>query len=107
MCSNTRLKKTDFCLKTRENCAIFHFNGPWKEKKKRKKTKNKTFAFKIDPVIVLTASSFKHPTISVNQYVDNESNQAVMGMTFWTKKEVSVLVRGSALAIDLCTLAPH
>lgn len=54
--------------------------------RKKKNKKNPTFAFKIDPVIVLTASSFKHPTISVNQYVDNESNQAVMGMTFWTKK---------------------
>lgn len=31
----------------------------------------------------------------------------MMGMTFWTKKEVSVLVRGSAIAIDLCTLAPR
>lgn len=85
--------------KTKENCRIFELM----EQKKQ----NKTFAFKIDPVIVLTASSFKHPTILVNQYVDNESNQAVMGMTFWTEKEVSVLVRGNALAIDLCTLAPH
>lgn len=74
---------------------------------KKKKEEEETFAFKIDPVIVLTASSLKHPTILVNQYVDNESNQAVMGMTFWTKMEVSVLVRGNALAIDLCTLAPH
>lgn len=73
----------------------------------KKKKKQETSAFKIDPVIVLTASSFKHPTILVNQYVDNESNQAVMGMTFWTKKEVSVLVRRNALAIDLCTLAPR
>ena len=63
--------------------------------------------FKIEPVIVLTASFFKHPTIGVNQYVDNESNQAVMGLTFWTKKEVSVLVGGDALPIDLCTSAPH
>lgn len=85
--------------KTKENCRIFELM----EQKKQ----NTTFAFKIDPVIVLTASSFKHPTILVNQYVDNESNQAVMGMTFWTEKEVSVLVRGNALAIDLCTLAPH
>lgn len=65
------------------------------------------FAFKIEAVIVLTASTFKHRTILANQYVDNESNQAVTPMTFWTKKEVSVLVRGNALAIDLCTLAPH
>lgn len=67
----------------------------------------KTFAFKIDPVIVVSASFFQQPTILVNQYVDNESNQAVMAMTFWTKKEVSVLVRHNAFAIDLCTLAPH
>lgn len=69
--------------------------------------KKKTFAFKIEAVIVLTAASFKHASLPVNQYVDNESNQPVMGMTFWTRKEVSVLVRGNALAIDLCTLAPR
>jgi len=62
---------------------------------------------KVDPVIVLTASTFTRRTVSANQYVDNESNQAVMGMTFWTKKEVSVLVAGDALAIDLRTSAPR
>lgn len=66
----------------------------------------KTVALKIGWIIVLTAPS-KQLSILINQYVDNESNQAVMGMTFWTRKEVSVLLRGNALTIDLCTSAPH
>lgn len=69
--------------------------------------KPQTFALEVEPVIVVTAASPKLPPILMNRYVDNESNQAGIGMTFWTKKEVSVVVRRDALAIDLCTLAPH
>lgn len=61
--------------KTKENDKLFDLMA------------QKNNAFKIYPVIVLTAASFKHPTTAVNQYVDNDSNQAVMGMTFWTKKK--------------------